>query len=80
MDFIEQAVQEIREKMGKQLDFENKTYLLQTPSAYMQIGLEEDDDGENTLSVKVTGGSVTYLETDKDIFKDLYVNDDEDVN
>lgn len=46
----------------------------------MQIGLEEDDDGENTLSVKVTGGSVTYLETDKDIFKDLYVNDDEDVN
>lgn len=78
MDFIEQAVQEIREKIGKQLDLENETYLLQTPSAYMQIGLEEDDDGENTLSVKVTGGNVTYLETDKDIFKDLYVNDDED--
>ena len=78
MDYIEQAVQEIREKMGKQLDLENETYLLQTPSAYMQSGLEEDDDGENTLSVKITGGNVTYLETDKDMFKDLYVNDDED--
>ncbi|WP_154836252.1 hypothetical protein [Staphylococcus pasteuri] len=80
MDCVEQAVKEIREKVGEKLDLENETYLLQTPSAYMQIGLEEDDDGENTLSVKVTGGNVTYLETDKDIFKDLYVNDDEDDN
>ncbi len=78
MDCVEQAVKEIREKVGGKLDLENETYLLQTPSAYMQIGLEEDDDGENTLSVKVTGGNVTYLETDKDIFKNLYVNDDED--
>lgn len=77
MDCIEQAVKEIREKVGKKLDLENETYLLQTPSAYIQIGLEEDDDGENKLNVKVTGGNITYLETDKDIFKDLYVNDDE---
>lgn len=77
MDYVEQAVKEIRGKVGKKLDLENETYLLQTPSAYIQIGLEEDDDGENKLNVKVTGGNITYLETDKDIFKDLYVYDDE---
>lgn len=77
MDCVEQAVKEIREKVGKKLDLENETYLLQTPSAYIQIGLEEDDDGENELNVKVIGGNITYLETDKDIFKDLYVDDDE---
>lgn len=80
MDYIEQAVKEIREKVGKKLDLENETYLLQTPSAYIQIGLEKHDDGENKLNVKVTGGNITYLETDKDIFKDLYVDDDENDN
>ncbi|QQT10834.1 hypothetical protein [Staphylococcus pasteuri] len=59
---------------------ENETYLLQTPSAYIQIGLEEDDNGERKLDVQVTGGKIVYLETKKDIFKDLYVNDDEDDN
>lgn len=80
MDYIEQAVKEIKEKIGKELDLENETYLLQTPSAYMQIGLEEDDDGERKLNVQVTGGTITCLKTDKDIFKDLYVNDDENDN
>ncbi|MCH4489307.1 hypothetical protein [Staphylococcus haemolyticus] len=80
MDFIEQAVKEIKEKIGKELDLENETYLLQTPSAYMQIGLEEEDDGERKLNVQVTGGNITCLKTEKDIFKDLYLNDDENDN
>ena len=46
----------------------------------MQIGLEEDGDGERKLNVQVTGGNITCLKTDKDIFKDLYVNDDENDN
>lgn len=29
------------------------------------------------LKIHVTGGNITYLETDNDIFKDLYVNVDE---
>lgn len=35
MDCVEQAVKEIKEKIGKELDLENETYLLQTPSAYI---------------------------------------------
>ena len=65
MDYIEQAVKEIKEKIGKELDLENETYLLQTPSAYMQIGLEEDDDGERKLNVQVTGGNITCLKQTK---------------
>lgn len=80
MDYVEQAVREIKGKLEKELDLENETYLLQTPSAYMQIGLEEDGDGERKLNVQVTGGNITYLKTDKDIFKDLYVNDDDNDN
>jgi len=80
MDCVEQAVKEIREKVGKKLDLENETYLLQTPSAYIQIGLEEGGDGERKINVQVTGGNITCLKTDKDIFKDLYVDDDENDN
>ena len=29
------------------------------------------------LKIHVTGGNITYLETDNDMFKDLYVNVDE---
>lgn len=77
MDYIEQALEEIEEKIGKELDLKNETYLLQTPSAYIYVGLEEGDDGEMELKIHVTGGNITYLETDNDIFKDLYVNVDE---
>lgn len=80
MDCVEQAVKEIREKVGKELDLENETYLLQTPSAYIYVGLEEGDDGEMELKIHVTGGNITCLETDNDIFKDLYVNVDENDN
>lgn len=80
MDYVEQAVKEIKEKIEKELDLENETYILQTPSAYMQIGLEEGGDGERKINVQVTGGNIICLKTDKDIFKDLYVNDDENDN
>lgn len=32
------------------------------------------------LKIHVTGGNITCLETDNDIFKDLYVNVDENDN
>lgn len=78
MDYIEQALEEIEGKLGKELDLKNETYLLQTPSSYIYVGLEEGDDGEMDLKIHVTGGNINYLETDNDIFKDLYVNVDED--
>lgn len=80
MDYVEQAVREIKEKIGKELDLENETYLLQTPSAYIQIGLEEDDDGERKLNIQVTGGNIVFLETEKDMFKDLYADEDDNDN
>ena len=30
------------------------------------------------LKIHVTGGNINYLETDNDIFKNLYVNVDDD--
>lgn len=38
MDYIEQALEEIEGKLGKELDLKNETYLLQTPSAYIYVG------------------------------------------
>lgn len=35
MDYIEQALEEIEEKIGKELDLKNETYLIQTPSTYI---------------------------------------------
>ncbi|MDW3783661.1 hypothetical protein QI349_02795 [Staphylococcus saprophyticus] len=42
----------------------------------MKIGLEDDDEGEKTLDVHIIGGKLTYLETDNDIFNELYGNED----
>lgn len=64
---FEMAIEEIKNKLGRELDLENETYVLQTPSAYIQIGIEEDE-----LKINVTGGKLTYLETDNDIFESLY--------
>lgn len=74
---LEKVLAEIKSQLGKKLDLENETYILQTPSAYVQIGFEDDDNGEKTLGVHVTGGKLTYLETDNDIFNELYGNEDE---
>lgn len=74
---FETVAKEINEKLGRKLDLENETYVLQTPSAYITIGMEDDDNGEKTLAVHVTGGQLTYLETDNDIFNALYGNEDE---
>lgn len=64
---FEMAIEEIKNKLGRELDLENETYVLQTPSAYIQISIEEDE-----LKFHVTGGKLTYLETDIDIFESLY--------
>jgi len=52
---LEKVLAEIKSQLGKKLDLENETYVLQTPSAYVQIGFEDDDNGEKTLGVHVTG-------------------------
>lgn len=76
---LEMVIKEIENKTGRELDLENETYVLQTPSAYLQISIEENDDGENELKFHVTGGKLTYLETDIDIFESLY-GSEEDYN
>ena len=38
----------------------------------MQIGLEEDGDGERKLNVQVTGGNITYLKQIK-IYSKTYM-------
>lgn len=72
---IEMAIKETENKLGRKLDLENETYVLQTPSAYLQISIEENDEGENEFKFHVTGGRLTYLETDIDIFESLYGNE-----
>ncbi len=74
---LSKVVDEIKKQIGTELDLENETYVLQTPSAFIKIGIEDDDEGERTLSVHVIGGKLTYLETDNDIFNELYRNGDE---
>lgn len=69
---FEMAIEEIKNKLGRELDLENETYVLQTPSAYIQIGIEEDE-----LKIHVTGGKLTYLETDNDIFESLYGSEED---
>lgn len=76
-DGLSKVVNEIKKQIGTELDLENETYVLQTPSAYVKIGFEDDDEGEKKLSVQVTGGKLTYLETDNDIFESLYGNEDD---
>lgn len=71
-DGLSKVVNEIKKQIGTEVDLENETYVLQTPSAYIQIGIEE-----NELKFHVTGGKLTYLETDNDIFNELYGNEDE---
>ncbi|MDW4175325.1 hypothetical protein QI193_02785 [Staphylococcus saprophyticus] len=74
---IKTAIKEIENKLGREFDPENETYILQTPSAYLQISIEENDEGEEEFAFNVTGGRLTYLETDIDIFESLYGNEDE---
>lgn len=74
---LKQVTNEIEKQLDHSLDLGKETYVLQTPSAYITIGIEDDDNGEKTLGVHVTGGKLTYLETDNDIFNELYGNEDE---
>lgn len=69
---FEMAIKETENKLGRKLDLENETYVLQTPSAYIQMGIED-----NELKFHVTGGKLTYLETDIDIFESLYGNEED---
>lgn len=74
---FEAAIKETENKLGRKLDLDNETYVLQTPSAYVQISIEENDEGENEFKFHVTGGKLTYLETDVDIFESLYGNEED---
>ena len=74
---LEMVIKEIENKTGRELDLENETYVLQTPSAYLQISIEENDEGENEFKFHVTGGKLTYLETDIDIFESLYGSEED---
>lgn len=69
---FEMAIKETENKLGHKLDLENETYVLQTPSAYIQMSIEEDE-----FKFHVTGGKLTYLETDIDIFESLYESEED---
>ncbi|MFV5767231.1 hypothetical protein [Mammaliicoccus sciuri] len=77
-NLLREAVEEIEKQTGQEVDIENNTYILQTKSAWLQLGIEEGDNGENKLQIQVTGGKVNYVETDADIFGDLYGGNDGD--
>lgn len=73
MDNIQLAIAEIRRLIGKDLDLENEVYILQTESAWLKLEMTEDEEtGENKLDVNVTGGKVTFLESETDFFEDIF--------
>lgn len=73
MDNIQLAIAEIRKLIGKDLDLENEVYILQTESAWLKLEMSEDEEtGENKLDVNVTGGKVTFLESETDFFEDIF--------
>lgn len=73
MDMIEKALAEIKEQLGRNLDLENETYILQTDSAWLKVELAEDEEtGENRIDFNLTGGKITYLETDNDYFREIF--------
>lgn len=73
MDNIQLAIAEIRKLIGKDLDLENEVYILQTESAWLKLEMTEDEEtGENKLDVNVTGGKVTFLESETDFFEDIF--------
>lgn len=77
MDMIEKALADIKEQLGRNLDLENETYILQTDSAYLQVSMIEDEEtGENKINIDVTGGQVTYLETGNDHFSGIFGGND----
>ena len=77
MDMIEKALADIKEQLGRNLDLENETYILQTDSGYLQVSMGEDEEtGENKINIDVTGGQVTYLETDNDHFSEIFGGND----
>lgn len=77
MDMIEKALADIKEQLGRNLDLENETYILQTDSGYLQVSMVEDEEtGENKIDINVTGGQITYLETDNDHFSEIFGGND----
>lgn len=73
MDNIQLAIAEIRKLIGKDLDLENEVYILQTESAWLKLEMSEDEEtGENKLDVNVTGGKVTFVESETDFFEDIF--------
>lgn len=73
MDNIQLAIAEIRKLIGKDLDLENEVYILQTESAWLKLEMTEDEEtGENKLDVNVTGGKVTFVESETDFFEDIF--------
>lgn len=77
MDMIEKALADIKEQIDRDLDLENETYILQTDSGYLQVSMVEDEEtGENKINFNVTGGQVTYLETENDHFSGIFGGND----
>lgn len=73
MDNIQLAIAEIRKLIGKDLDLENEVYILQTESAWLKLEMTEDEEtGENKLDINVTGGKVTFVESETDFFEDIF--------
>lgn len=76
-DKLGEVKKELEQKLGREVDLKNEFYYLQTPSALVKLGVEEDNDGERTLKFEVLGGDYTYVKTDNDIFGDFFVKADD---
>ncbi len=74
MDYTNVAISILKEQAGE-LDIKNKTYLLQTPDAYLILSFDEE---EQQVNVNVTGGNIEVFQTNKRPFKFLFGSEDEE--
>lgn len=74
---VSEVIEELENKLGRHLDLNEETYYLQTPTALVKLGFEENDEGERGVVYEVVGGEkVILVETENDIFKNLFIEGD----
>ena len=73
-NLLKTTIEEIERKLGNEVDLNNEMYILQTPDGYIQIGIEKNDDNEDTLKFLINSGRLTYIKTDKDIISHLFAD------
>ena len=74
---VSEVIEELENKLGRHLDLNKEMYYLQTPTALVKLGVEENDEGERGVVYEVVGGEkVVLVETENDIFKNLFIEGD----